>query len=104
MKMQELKNYSSEQLENLEHEMILRGNMTAVSAIVEFRKFYGKKVIVVRGRKVKKGTVGKVFWIGSTNYSKYGDPWGIYTSFRVGIRDDCGNVYWTSINNIELVA
>lgn len=102
MMMQELKGYTDEQLSHLQFEMACRGNAVAGLAISYFRQFYGKNVRVVKGRKVPKGTVGVCFWMGSRDYSRYGDPWGIYTKFRVGIRDDEGQVYWTSLDNIEL--
>ena len=103
MKLQELKNYSDEELAKLKFEMIRRGNLVAAISIDNFREFYGKTVRVVKGRKVPKGTTGVCFWMGSFDNSKYGDPWGIYTQYRVGIKDESGNVHWTALDNVELV-
>lgn len=48
----------------------------------------GDNVVVTRGRKVPKGTTGKVFWIGSryNNYSRMDED-------RVGIDTDDGRVF-----------
>lgn len=51
----------------------------------------GKRVVVVRGRKVAKGTTGVCIWVGS---GTYGD--------RVGIKDDAGEVHWTALTNVEV--
>ena len=102
MKMQDLKRYSAEELDRLQYEMILRGNAVASKAIADFREFYGKQVTVVKGRKVPHGTTGECFWMGTYDNSKYGDPWGIYTTTRIGIRDAEGNVYWTALDNVRL--
>lgn len=103
MTMQELKRYTQDELDRLEFEMMSRGNLVASDAIRNFKRFYSKRVRVFKGKKVPIGTEGIVFWMGSTDYSKYGDPWGIYTQYRAGIKDDEGNVYWTNISNLELV-
>ncbi len=102
MEMMDLRKYSAEQLDRLKFEMSCRENMNAVSQITDFQRFYGKTVTVVKGRKVPHGTTGNVFWMGSKCYSPYGDPWGIYTSIRVGIKDKAGNTFWTSLDNIQL--
>ena len=53
-----------------------------------------KLVRVVKGRKVSKGTEGKVFWIGP---NKYG------SGERVGIKELNGTVHWTHADNVEVV-
>jgi len=103
MTMMDLKGRSPEELDRLEFELARRENLNAALRVSEFRKYFGKTVKVVKGRKVPKGTVGECFWMGCTDYSKYGDPWGIYTHVRVGIRDTDGNVHWTALDNVELV-
>lgn len=103
MKMHDLMKKTPEQLNELTEVFIFRGNMTAVKAIDLVKKFAHKRVRVVKGRKVPKGTEGEVFWFGSYCHSPYGDPWGIYTTYRCGIKDDFGNVHWTSVDNIEVV-
>ena len=102
MTMKELSKCSETELNEMWQYFAASGNMVACSAIRLVQKFYNKQVRVVKGRKVPIGTVGECFWMGSTDYSKYGDPWGIYTKYRVGIKDTDENVYWTSADNIEL--
>ena len=94
---------SPEQIDEVGKAMLVKGNMVACRGIKLFKDFYEKEVTVVKGRKVPIGTAGKVFWLGSYDNSKYGDPWGIYTTFRCGIKDSEDNVYWTSVDNIELI-
>lgn len=102
MNSKDLKNCTTEELSTLEFELTKRDNPVAARFIRSFKKFYGKNVVVNRGRKVPRGTVGNVFWMGQTDYSKYGDKWGISTSIRVGIKDESENVYWTALNNVDL--
>lgn len=52
----------------------------------------GDKVVVVKGRKVKKGTEGECIWAGS------GD-WGP----RVGLKDAAGTVHWMAAGNVERI-
>ena len=103
MTMKELTKYTEEELYRISCQMAIRGNMVAVKMISYVKEFYNKDVKVVKGRKVPHGVTGKCFWMGSYDHSKYGDPWGIYTSVRVGIKDIDGNVYWTSVDNIEVI-
>ena len=103
MTMKELSRYSDEQLNELVYHMAVRGNLRACGLIKNVMDYYHKRVRVVKGRKVPIGTTGECFWMGSFDNSKYGDPWGIYTTVRIGIKDDEGNVYWTSLGNVELV-
>lgn len=102
MNMMDLRKYSAEQLDRLKFEMSCREDLNAVSQIADFQRYFGKTVTVVKGRKVPHGTTGNVFWMGATCYSPYGDPWGIYTSVRVGIKDSKGETYWTALNNVQL--
>lgn len=78
-----------------------RSNLPALAELNVFRKYLDKRVKVVRGRKVPIGTVGTVFWIGAVNYSKYKKWWS--WQFRVGLKDNDGNTYFTAERNIELV-
>lgn len=104
MTMKELSKYTPDQLNELALALAARGNMRALGLISDVQKYYHKTVKVVKGRKVPIGTVGECFWMCSYDNSKYGDPWGIYTTVRIGIKDDDGNVYWTSLNNVEVVS
>ena len=92
-----------EELNELWKYMANAGNMVACTAIGIVQKYFRKQVVVVKGRKVPHGTTGIVFWLGSTCRGIYGDPWGIYTSFRCGIQDADGNVHWTDVKNIKEV-
>lgn len=102
MTMKELMSKTPKQLEELHAAMFYRQNPVALAGIEYVQKYAHKRVRVVKGRKVPKGTEGECFWLGSYCNSPYGDPWGIYTTFRCGIRDDTGTVHWTAIDNIEL--
>ncbi len=61
----------------------------------------GKEVEVVKGRKVAKGTKGKVFWLKEVNYDKY-DRWYKAVT-KIGIKDEQGNVYWTYAHNVNVI-
>jgi hypothetical protein len=52
----------------------------------------GHQVVVARGRKVKKGTTGRVFWIGSGSFG-----------LRAGIETDAGETVWTALDNLNRV-
>lgn len=55
----------------------------------------GATVKVVKGRKVPKGTVGVVFWMGESGYGKT----------RLGIRDAAGETHWVpDAGNVEVMA
>lgn len=102
MTMKEMSKLSSEELEKLEFALVCRGEMNAAARAKEVRMFYGKRVVVVKGRKIPKGITGECFWMAAKCYSRYGDPWGIYTVVRIGIKDDEGNIWWTALDNVEL--
>lgn len=94
---------ADEQLLELQASLIARGNLNAAVEISDFRKVYNKTVKVIKGRKVPKGTIGTCFWVKRYNYSRYSDPWGVYSDTRVGIKTEKGEVYFTSIDNIVVV-
>lgn len=50
-------------------------------------------VVVVKGRKVPKGTTGRVFWIGVDAYDK---P-------KIGFLDAAGQKHWTAASNVQAV-
>ena len=101
--MEFLKGYSPTMLTKLEQQYALQGNFFKARLVGDFRDTYGKRVKVVRGRKVPLGTVGECFWMGATNYKKYLDYWGIGVVVRIGIRDDAGAVHWTALDNVEVL-
>lgn len=49
----------------------------------------GRKAKVVSGRKVPKGTIGDIFWVGDKGYGE-----------TVGIKDSQNNVHWTASSNV----
>jgi hypothetical protein len=53
----------------------------------------GKDVVVVKGRKVPKGTTGRCFWIGETKYGT-----------RAGFTTADGTTHWTAKSNLEVAA
>jgi hypothetical protein len=78
----------------------------------------GKKVRVIKGRKLPKGAEGEVFWHGKDSYKnryadKYANPWALalftweerYSadSHRVGIRLLDGSKHFVSAANVEVV-
>lgn len=99
----ELKGKTPEQLDEILNYFVLKQDHIAAKSVRVFKKFYNKNVIVIAGRKVPHGTTGKVFWLGSYCNSPYGDPWGIYTTFNAGIKDNNGTVYFTNINNLDVL-
>lgn len=103
MEMKELMGKTHDELVEISNYMSAHDNLAATRAVNLVIKFANKRVKVVKGRKVAKGTEGIVFWMGSYCNSPYGDPCGIYTTYRCGLKDDSGDVYWTSLDNIELV-
>ncbi len=52
----------------------------------------GKRLQVIRGRKVPLGTEGMCFWIGNNGYGE-----------SVGIKDANGTVYFTASKNVQVV-
>lgn len=50
----------------------------------------GSNVEVFKGRKVPKGTTGRVFWVGASHYG-----------YRVGFNDDQGQTHWTALSNVR---
>lgn len=94
---------SSKELEAARLFAITNGNLNAAREISEFQKFYGKRVKTVKGRKVPIGTEGVVFFVKRYDYSLNGDCWGINSNTRVGFKDDSGEAYFTSLNNIVLI-
>lgn len=78
-----------------------RQNFAALNELDLFEKLLDRPVRVIKGRKVPVGTEGVVFWVGAVNYSKYCNWWS--WEFRVGFKDDSGEVYFTNEENVELV-
>jgi hypothetical protein len=60
----------------------------------------GKKVVVARGRKVPKGTVGKVIWLGQGDW---GWRAGVATSEKKDATGKYADVVWTAAKNLDVV-
>ena len=52
----------------------------------------GCRAVVARGRKVAKGTEGRVFWLGHGDYG-----------WRAGLETDAGETVWTALSNLDRV-
>lgn len=74
-------------------------NLQGMTEIQDHQKFFGKRVKVVRGRKLTVGTIGEVFYLSRKHYGK--NRWFGFST-RVGIKTGGGEVFWTSTDNIEL--
>jgi hypothetical protein len=55
----------------------------------------GKRVRVIKGRKIEKGTEGEVFWTGKNKYNP--------SEIRLGFKDSKGETFWTSEKNVEVI-
>lgn len=100
--MQDLRKMSDEELQSLQTYCVMHEMHNAAVEISQFREYYDKMVCVIKGRKVPIGTEGRVFWLKRYDNSKYGDPWGIYSSTRIGIKTETGVTYFTDINNVKI--
>lgn len=104
MRMMEMKGLTPEQLRRLEERAITMGNYATARAIRDFASTYGREVKVLKGRKVPIGTTGVCFWMGTRKYGKGADPWGLMQDCRIGIKTASGEVYWTSVDNVEVLS
>lgn len=86
----DLKAYADYQAEKAAREAATAERLRREAAARRVEK--GKRVRVVRGRKVPRGTEGVVIWRGKSH-------WGGY---RVGIKDAQGEVHWTAESNVEV--
>jgi len=76
-----------------------RAEWEAARAAEEAKKpTKGKRVKVVRGRKVPQGTIGQVFW-----YGEVAKRYGYGTEHRVGIVKDNGEKIFLAANYVEVV-
>ena len=59
----------------------------------------GKRVEVVKGRKVPIGVKGEVFWVGEgRSYNRWDKP-----GLRLGVRGDNGETYWIDDRNVRVI-
>jgi hypothetical protein len=78
-----------EGLQRLKDEQALRKQIALENGEI----VVGQIVKVYRGRKVRLGTIGIVFWL-----SEEADGFGCY---KVGFTDKAGNKHFTAINNVD---
>nr|DAJ98146.1 MAG TPA: hypothetical protein [Caudoviricetes sp.] len=91
---------SEKELNELHFYLLSHEKFNAATEVSDFKKVYGKRVRVIKGRKVPHGTEGVVFFVKRYDNSKYGDPWGIYSTTRIGLKDDNGDAFFTAIDNV----
>lgn len=96
------------QLEDTVRSFIREGNISE-QQYAELKKYLeyirknpvqrGDTVVAIRGRKVKKGTAGEIFWMKEMpSYRGYG------MEKRIGIRvKDSTEPQWTTLDNVSLV-
>ena len=68
-----------------------RENRVDAAVSAAHRVAVGREIVVVKGRKVPKGTAGTAFWVGETTWGK-----------RVGFKDAAGATHWTALSNVEV--
>lgn len=103
MKANEFRNMSEEEVSKYRGICLLKQNAGAIAEVDAYKKYLDKHVTVVKGRKVKRGTSGKVFWIGIRNYSNNPNNWWSWDTI-LGFKDENGNAYFTNENNVEIIA
>jgi hypothetical protein len=91
------KNMTIDQLYQLKFEATKNGNLEAAVEIADFINFFGKRVAVVKGKKVPVGTSGTVFYV---KRSIYGNS--VTGTTRIGFETEDERVYWTDKNNLQL--
>jgi len=65
----------------------------------------GRTVRVVKGRKVKVGEVGEVFWYGRDKFERrYYTPSFVPPKMRVGVKLASGEKVFTAADNVEVIA
>lgn len=87
--------------------MILSGHTCDQNEVISYAKLIQRnlangllikdqEIIVIKGRKVSKGTTGIIFWVELDNGFAYGDR--IVT--RIGFKDAEGNAHFTAATNV----
>lgn len=91
---------SESELEQYWNYCIQVGNLAALSEINDFKKYYGKVVEVIKGRKVPIGTTGIVFYVERFHYAP---QWWKGWSTRIGFKDEDGTAFFTDERNLQLI-
>lgn len=76
------------------------GNEQAMAEINAFERFHGKRVEVVKGRKIKHGTIGEVFYVKRTHFGN--NPW-LGWQTNIGFKTEDGTAYFTNSENLSIV-
>lgn len=95
-----LNKMTDKELEQYREYCIRAGNVSALTEINEHKKFYGKRVEVIKGRKIPHGTTGTVFYVERVHYG-YQDWKGWVT--RIGFKDDSGKAFFINDNNLSII-
>ena len=96
-----LNKMSESELNRYREYCIQAGNTAALAEINEHLHYYGKRVSVVKGRKIPHGTEGTVFYVERIHY---GYQWWKGWSTRIGFKDDNDNAFFTDSKNLEVIA
>ena len=94
-----LSQMSAQQLDQYEAYCRAQENLQEVVEVADYRKYYGQRVEVIKGRKVPVGTAGKVFFVKRVNYGR--DQWTGWAT-RIGLETDAGQTYFTSASNLRI--
>lgn len=92
--------YSEKEYNDLFFWAMRAENFQAAQEVEEHRKFFGRTVEVVAGRKVPLGTRGEVFYLARQNFSS--SPWFGWET-RVGIKTERGDVFFINLKNIKII-
>ena len=95
-----LNRMTDKELERYREYCIQAGNIFALTEINEHKKFYGKRVEVIKGRKIIHGTIGTVFYVERVHY---GYQWWKGWVTRIGFKDDNNEVYFTNDDNLKII-
>lgn len=95
-----LNRMTEKELEQYREYCVQAGNISALTEINEHKKFYGKRVEVIKGRKIAHGTKGTVFYVERVHY---GYQWWKGWVTRIGFKDDDNKVYFTNDNNLKVI-
>ena len=95
-----LSKMTEKELERYQEYCLQVGNEEALVEIDKFFKFYGKRVEVIKGRKIMHGTVGTVFYV---ERKHYGYQWWKGWVTRIGFKDDSETTYFTNADNLRII-
>ncbi|MDD4096161.1 MAG: hypothetical protein PHP22_07985 [Oscillospiraceae bacterium] len=92
--------YSPAEITEIIHFAHQVDNAQAAIEASDHLQYFGKTVIVTKGRQVPIGTIGTVFWLARKHFGS--NSW-VGWQTRIGIREDDGTVHFLSIENVAMV-